>query len=274
MVEAYMDESGIHDGAHVCCIAGYWGSEKKWKRFEKRWPEILQAANEPTLKEFHSTDFWRSDGSRKGIFAAWNDTKADRFIDDLVDCIVETKIFPTHSTLVVEEWNKLNRDERIFLTGGHYHRTEKRWLTFGAPNRTYFLPFPFAIVTPALACSPGLHVHYVFDLHKQFKTYAGDLYDLLKQRTDFAWAHRLGSLAMESSESAPGLQAADLLAYQHYRHAKVRIEKNRPLRPSELPPLIRRLLTNMQDDHDFQFFDAEGLDKALDGLAPELRRKK
>jgi hypothetical protein len=30
----------------------------------------------------------------------------------------------------------------------------------------------------------------------------------------------------------------------------------------------------MQDDHDFQFFDAEGLDKALDGLAPELRRKK
>jgi hypothetical protein len=24
MLEAYMDESGIQDGAHICCVAGYW----------------------------------------------------------------------------------------------------------------------------------------------------------------------------------------------------------------------------------------------------------
>jgi hypothetical protein len=274
VVEAYMDESGIHDGAHVCCIAGYWGSEKKWRKFEKRWPEILKATNEPSLKEFHSTDFWYADGTRKGIFAAWSDYKAEKFINDLADCIVEARVFPTHSTLVVEEWNKLNQDERIFLTGGHYYRAGKRWLTLGAPNKTYFLPFQFAVVTPALRCRAGLHVHYVFDLHKQFRTYASDLYDLMKLRTEHDWAHRLGSLAMESSEKAPGLQAADLLAYQHYKHAKLRIEKNAPLLPDELPPLVRRLLKNMRDDHDFQFFDAEGLDKALEPLAPELRSKK
>lgn len=51
MIEAYMDESGIHEGAHVCVIAGYWGSQKKWKRFETRWREILRDANEPALKE-------------------------------------------------------------------------------------------------------------------------------------------------------------------------------------------------------------------------------
>jgi hypothetical protein len=49
MIEAYMDESGIHDGAHVCVIAGYWGTVKKWKKFEDRWKTILHDANEPTL---------------------------------------------------------------------------------------------------------------------------------------------------------------------------------------------------------------------------------
>jgi hypothetical protein len=78
-----MDESGIHDGAHVCVIAGYWGTVKKWKKFENRWKTILRDANEPTLVEFHSTEFWHKDDSRKGVFAKWSNQKADRFIDDL-----------------------------------------------------------------------------------------------------------------------------------------------------------------------------------------------
>lgn len=271
MVEAYMDESGIHDGAHVCVIAGYWGSKKNWIRFEKRWREILNAANEPPLKEFHSTDFWHEDDSRKGVFAKWSDAKADKFIHDLITCIVDAKIIPTDATLVVSEWNKLNLDERRFLTGGHYHPTEKKWATFGAPNRTYFLPFQFAVVNPALACSPGLHVHYTFDLHKQFKNYASDLFELLKLDKTLEWAHRLGSLTMESSEAAPGLQAADLLAYRSYKHAKVRIAKDRPMHLNELPLLLRGLLTNIKSFQDFPFFDADGLNKALHNLPAELR---
>src|ERR1700678_3544059 len=125
MVEAYMDESGIHDGAHVCVIAGYWGSVKKWVRFEKRWPEILKDADEPTLREFHSTEFWNSKGERHGIFAKWSDTKAERFINDLIACIVETKIFPASAMLVIDEWKKLNIDERSFLTGAYYIQSQR-----------------------------------------------------------------------------------------------------------------------------------------------------
>jgi hypothetical protein len=135
MVEAYMDESGIHDDAHVCIIAGYWGSEKKWRRFEARWPEIIKAANEPMLKEFHSTEFWNSKGERHGVFAKWSDTKADKFINDLVACIIETKIFPTSAMLVIDEWKKLNKDEKRFLTGGRYDLAAKKWVKPGAPIR-------------------------------------------------------------------------------------------------------------------------------------------
>jgi hypothetical protein len=271
MVEAYMDESGIHDGAHVCVVAGYWGSEKRWIRFENQWSEILRTADEPTLKEFHSTDFWYSDGRRKGVFAKWTDRKADAFINDLADCIVDAKIIPTDATLVVDEWNKLNADERRFLTGGHYHPIEQKWATFGAPNKTYFLPFQFAIMNPALACSPGLHVHYTFDLHKQFKNHASDLFALLKLDTASAWTHRLGSLTMESSEVALGLQAADLFAYQSYKYAKNRIEHGKPIRIKDLPLLLRRLLTNMKDEHDFPFFDKHGIEQCLRNFPPELK---
>jgi hypothetical protein len=271
MVEAYMDESGIHDGAHVCVIAGYWGSEKKWLKFEKRWPEIIKGADEPSLKEFHSTEFWNSRGERHGVFAQWSDAKADTFIADLVACIVDTKIFPTSAMLVMDEWKKLNKDERRFLTGGYYHILEKKWITPGAPNKPYFWPFKLAIGNPAIHCKPGLHVHYTFDLNKQFKNHAIDLFALLKTDPKLTIRHRLGSLDLELSEKALALQAADLLAYQTYQFGKQRILRARPAPLAEAPLLLQKLLTNNQGDDDFPFFDRHGLNVALDPLPRHLR---
>lgn len=271
MIEAYMDESGIHDGAHVCVIAGYWGKVKQWKPFEKRWREILRHADEPTLKEFHSTEFWNAEGHRKGVFTRWSDAKADKFIDDLVTCIVETKIFPTSSVLVVDEWKKLNKNERTFLTGGRINPATLKWIKPGAPNKTYFFPFQLAIVHPANGCARGLHVHYTFDLNKQFKNHASSLYQLLKADETLECRHQLGALDMEIGEVAIGLQAADMLAYQNYKWAKVRIERGEPVPMEEVPTLLRRLLTNARDGDDFPFLDATGLNIALQPLPEELR---
>ncbi len=194
MVKACMDESGIHEGAHVCVIGGYWGSAKKWARFELRWREIIKDTGESSLKEFHSTDFWYSDGRRKGVFARWSDIKADTFISNLTTCIVDSGILPTSAILVADEWKKLNRDERTFVTGGRYSPSTSQWIATGAPNRIYFLPFQFAIEYPAMHCSPGLHVHYVFDLNKQFKKHALDLYALMKNDPQIKARHCMGVL--------------------------------------------------------------------------------
>ncbi len=110
-----MDESGIHEGAHVCVIAGYWGTVKKWKKFENRWKAILRDANEPTLVEFHSVEFWNKNDKRRGVFARWSDDRADKFIDDLASCIVDAKVFPTACTVAMDDWNRLNGNERRFL---------------------------------------------------------------------------------------------------------------------------------------------------------------
>ena len=169
-----MDESGIHDGAHVCVIAGYWGSIKKWVRFEKRWSEILKAANEPTLLEFKSTEFWHSNGGRKGVFANWSDRKANMFITALADCIVEAKLIPADATLVVEEWEKLNSDERRFLTGvacirkrvnGYYleHQIEPIFYRFNLWLRMRHSPArpAFMFTTPSTSTNNSESTHWI-----------------------------------------------------------------------------------------------------------------
>jgi hypothetical protein len=271
MVEACMDESGIHDGAHVCVIGGYWGSTNKWKRFEPRWKQIIKDADEPTLKEFHSTKFWYSDGRRKGMFAKWSDDKADQFISDLANCIVQSKLFPTSAVLVAAEFKKRTKDERMWLTGGRYHLTDRKWIATGAPNRLYFLPFQFAIEYPALQCSAGLHVHYVFDLNKQFKIHALDLFHRIKNDPKVGARHRMGSLDFETSDKAIGLQAADLLAYQVYQFSKERMKTKVPSKLASMPPLLRKLITNMREHMDFPFLDKYGIDVLLHDLLEELR---
>jgi hypothetical protein len=271
MIEAYMDESGIHEGAHVCVIGGYWGSIKKWKRFERRWKQIIEDAGEPTLKEFHSTDFWYADGRRKGIFARWSNDKADKFIADLATCIVDSGIYPTAAVLVVADWKKLNKDERMFLTGGRYNKSTLKWVTRGAPNRLYFLPFQFAIEYPALSCQAGLHVHYVFDLNKQFKKHALDLFGLMKIDPKINARHRMGALDFETGEAAPGLQAADMLAYQIYKFSKVRIEFGKLAKRSQMSPLLQKIIKNVREHHDFPFLDKEGLNVVLHNMPTHLR---
>lgn len=270
-MEACMDESGIHEGAHVCVIAGYWGSAKKWKRFESRWKEIIVNANEPSLKEFHSVDFWYADGRRKGVFAKWDDRKAAQFIDDLATCIVDAKIFPTSAVLVTSEWKKLSKQERMFLTGAYYNPKQDAWVTLGAPNKLYFFPFQLAIANPAFGCPPGLHVHYIFDLNKQFKNHALALYGLLKNDRRLRFRHQLGGIDFETSESVLGLQAADLFAYQTYKNAKLRMDAEDGIDRQDLPPLLRKLLSNARSDEDFPFLGAESLNIALQSIPPRFR---
>lgn len=271
MLHAYMDESGIHDGAHVCVIAGYWGSQKKWRRFEDRWREILKAANETTLKEFHSTEFWYADGRRKGMFAQWSESKAEGFIGSLADCIVDSGLFPTSAALVTEEWKKRTKDERMFLTGGQYDKPNNRWVERGAPNRLYFLPFQIAVANPAMTCVSGLHVQYVFDLNKQFKAHALKLFKLLKTDKKANFRHRIGSIDFRTGEDAPGLQAADMLAYQVYKSAKLRIGRKAPLELDEISPLLRKLISKGRAEYQFPFLDEEGLNRALQNIPPHLR---
>jgi hypothetical protein len=184
---------------------------------------------------------------------------------------VESRLFPTSAVLVTEEWKKLNRNERIFLTGGRYDKQHGQWVTPGAPNRLNFLPFQFAVTYPAAQCAPGLHVHYVFDLNKQFKRHALDLFQLMKKDPKLRCRHRLGGIDFEIGEKAPGLQAADMLAYQVYKFSKFRIGRDKPAQLSDGTELFRQLIKNRRQEEFFLFLDHEGLNVALHNMPPAMR---
>ena len=62
--------------------------------------------------------------------------KQDQFIGDLLACIGGEPIYPATATLVMSAWNKLNKNERRFLTGGKFDAKANAWATPNAPNRT------------------------------------------------------------------------------------------------------------------------------------------
>jgi hypothetical protein len=90
VVEAYCDESGIHESAPVCVVVGFVGSARNWQRFEERWREASGGV------DFHGKDFFarRAKGQRVGPYAGWSDQKAQKYLIDLVNVITETNFKP------------------------------------------------------------------------------------------------------------------------------------------------------------------------------------
>jgi len=271
MLEAYMDESGIHDGAHTCVIAGFWGGENQWRGFENSWQQIIRDAG---LVEFHSVEFWeRKDGKRTGVYENWDDTRADRLISDLLNCIEGFKIYPTTSAVPLAAWKELTRDERMLLTGGKL-KPDGTWeKNFGAPNKPYFLPFQWAVYFPAKACKASLRVHYAFDLNKQFKTHASQLFAMLKNWdiTDFPYRDRLGEISFPTSHEAPGLQAADLLAYRSYQFSVERASNPEGVKLSDLKdPILHRIVRKAQVDKTSLDASVQNLRDRLAGSGDEF----
>src|SRR5216684_7649509 len=83
MISAYLDESGVHDGAAVCVIAGYFGGVGQWRKFEILWRKILAKADVP-LEQFHANNLIEH---RKFFFNFPRD-KHKKLIDDLAAAII------------------------------------------------------------------------------------------------------------------------------------------------------------------------------------------
>jgi hypothetical protein len=151
MLHAYLDDSGTHDAAPVCVVAGYFAGESKWRNFEREWKAILDSER---VSEFHATRFWGRDskGQRLDDYAGWTDRRANQFLSKLLTVIVKRRISPIGSAVERAAWNLLPLDERRYLTGGVL--VADKFKTSGAPSKTYFLPFMFSLLAAARHCSP------------------------------------------------------------------------------------------------------------------------
>src|SRR5437870_2983070 len=55
VLHAYLDDSGSHAQAPILILAGYYGSENQWKKFDLQWRKAIDSEG---LREFHANRFW------------------------------------------------------------------------------------------------------------------------------------------------------------------------------------------------------------------------
>jgi hypothetical protein len=257
MLQGYLDESGIQDGAPVCIVAGYFGGPGQWKKLGNEWTGVLRDFNVP---EFHAKQFWAFNEKRErvGPYKGWDDRRADDFLGRLRAIIYarRNKIHPVSAALVVESFNKLSHNQRRFLTGGSVRNG--KFVTSGCPTKPYFVAFQSVILDIADHAAIGGKAHFAFDLNKNFKGYALDLYAGLKQ-TPVRVQDRLGDIVFPTGLEAVQLQAADLFCYLSYQHAK-KLVLNRD-EPAE--PLLKSILQGMVRDSDCPLYDDFGMSELL-----------
>ena len=124
MSRMYIDESGIHEGAEVCLLAGYFGGRGQWRKFEKSWQRVLRDFG---LDAFHAKEIVKR---RDSYELQWS----------LASVIAQNKIYPVGYGVVVRDFFKFSLIERRFLTGATLTAAGKIKES-GNPNRPISLPF-------------------------------------------------------------------------------------------------------------------------------------
>jgi len=85
-----------------------------------------------------------------------------------------------------------------------------------------------------------------------------------------AFDSKIQNLRLDGKD-APGLQAADLLAYHSYQHNKSRVLTDIPTPLSKMPRILKAAIKNHKSTEDFPFFEEHGLDVALEPLPNHVR---
>jgi hypothetical protein len=260
MIKVYLDESGIHDDAAICTVAGYAASWKKWKRFIKAWQRVLKQFG---LLEvgFHAQQFFARAGKE---YRGWTPADTTDCFDRLIATINVIKACPVGSCLIVDVFRRLNVDERRYLTGARYDMSRSKWLTSGAPETPYHLPIQQVVVDAAHLASPSKKAHFVHDQQKQYGPLVLERFSEL--RNILAIKECLGDIVFSPRLEAVPLQAADLIAFVATKYAEARLATGNPrIAPSYE---FRRV---MERPNNIRFLDENGIALLLDGCPTALR---
>ncbi len=254
MVSAYIDESGIHENAKICVVAGYYGFEDAWNAFDYVWNKVLVDFGVP---HFHSVQFWAKDKAhnRVGPYANWKDERADVFLERLLLSIEGAQIHPVGSGIVVNEWKRFPIEPRRWLTGAVWNG--RKFKTNGSPSKPYYVPFQICILEPAKFMEPNT-IQYFFGLDKNFAGHAQQMYNEMKELKELPERDQLGNIAFPLSKDVPGLQAADLLTYCFYKHCNVRLG-----RESEMPDILKRLTSRERPQQKYGLLRTADLERMV-----------
>ena len=144
ILQIYADESGIHDGATVCAVAGFQADVRRWSVFESDWLAILKKYQ---ISHFHSKEYF----SRSGEFYGWDDAKREAFGDAVISAI--ERFAPNIRKVIIGKQVLTPKDieDITCITGGNifhgelllhqlfFMRPATKWASFHTPINGYYL---------------------------------------------------------------------------------------------------------------------------------------
>jgi hypothetical protein len=259
-MDAYIDESGIHDGATALCVAGYWASPRPWAKFDALWCRAVRAGGFH-LHQMHANRFFR----RADPFHLLSDAQYLALERALLDAITVSKIRPVVSTLIVADFWHRTEAERRFLTGATLEQCRNG--AGGRPSRPYFLPFHSILETICGSHTPaGAVAEFTWGVDRPAFNHACDIFHQLHVSdapgTFPTWRDRLGESHHRLARQTPSLHAADFLAYLAWTGAEAMLASGATSMRPDLEPFGRqrvRALANAKSTHDFLLLDAAAL---------------
>jgi hypothetical protein len=209
MLEAYFDESGIHEDAAICVIAGYFGHANHWRALEKNWRNVLDDFNFP-LEDFHATELVSSQ-------------RHQPMLGKLAEIIAKSAIYPVSGGIVISDFDSFSEKQRKWTTGATLDEKTGKLRTSGSPSRPYFTPFQLCLKKITDYTRAGRKVNFFFGLDRTMAKYARIMFAQIKTQkpfpaSDWATKGRLGDPAFPLAKATPQLQAADLLVHLTYRY--------------------------------------------------------
>jgi len=259
MIEAYLDESGVHGTAPICVIAGYFGGARRWAELEAAWRRILKDASIP-LEEFHALDFVKT-------------AKYGSVLTDLARAIGDSiKLHPVSVAVVVDDFNSFSEDDRRFLTGASVRLIgddDAKFTSSGSPNRPYYLPFQHCVKQVASHAQMGGKVNFSFGLHSSFAGYAVELINQIKADPLAPYRDRIGKISTPPAKKTPPLQAADLLAHLTYLDVQERMAASGW--DKQPPGLLKICMANRLMQEDTVYYNKACINKTLRAPKMDMR---
>ena len=193
---AYFDESGAHGGPDdVLTLAGFVARENVWTRIERTWNRRLGR------RIFHMSEF----ENRRGAFKAWPPTERARthLIAGLADCIQGNPVSATSQTIELKPFReilcqKANPRSVKSLAYG--------WLVWACLKD----------MADSLRLPPGERVSVICEECEGVEGFALECFQVFKRRRDAKG--QFGAMTFQPKDAFRGLQAADMLAYESFKH--------------------------------------------------------
>lgn len=193
---AYIDESGNDETPNVI-FAGYWGKVSAWHYFERKWAEVLIKYG---VQRWHSRSY------------DWREDRINGLPLELATIIKESVIIPFGCAIVRKDWENLSESGKELLLNGESYM------------KPLLLAMKNVLVSSSRACSPKLHMNYIFDHTPNIRLEPAITRCFLESKDTIKRSqggkNYIGTITQDGdSKIMLPLQASDMLAYLMLRFA-------------------------------------------------------